>query len=108
LVDLGASSNVIPFFNICNKINTTPKKCSTWIIQIDKSNAKFIREIKYLLIKVPYNQMLYQIIDIIVVDIPEYYGLFLAGIGLRNCKDIFHKLFSTMVTIKWIIKPSLY
>jgi hypothetical protein len=41
LVDSGASCNVISY-SICKKLNVTPKKCFTHIIQLDRSEVKVI------------------------------------------------------------------
>jgi hypothetical protein len=44
LVDLGASSNIMPYL-VCTKLNATPPKWSTQIIQLDRSEVKVIGEL---------------------------------------------------------------
>jgi len=66
-------------------LNATPTKPSTNIIQIDRSEVKVIGELKDVLIRVASNPKIHQVIDIVVVDIPEAYGLFLG-------RDWSHKL----------------
>ena len=39
LVDLGASSNVMPY-SVCKKLNAQPNICKTKIIQFDQSHVK--------------------------------------------------------------------
>jgi hypothetical protein len=77
LVDSGASSNVMPYF-VCKKLNATPTKISTHIIQLDISEVKVIEELKDVMIRIASNPKIHQVIDIVVVDIPEAYGIFLS------------------------------
>ena len=77
LVDSGASVNVMPM-SVCRKINGQPKP-STWrVIQLDRTNLKVIGEMKDFLIRLSSNDKVCQFIDIVVVDIPEAYGLVLS------------------------------
>lgn len=39
LVDLGASSNVMPYY-VCKKLNVEHTKCATQIVQLDRSTVK--------------------------------------------------------------------
>jgi hypothetical protein len=50
LVDSGASSNVMPYF-VCKKLNATPIKSETHIIQLDRTEVKVIGELKDVMIK---------------------------------------------------------
>jgi hypothetical protein len=77
MVDSGASSNVMPL-SVCQKINAEVKPSDLKIIQLDRTNVKVIGEIKNVLIRLSSNPKVHQIIDIIVVDITEFYGLFLS------------------------------
>jgi hypothetical protein len=76
MVDFGASSNVMPL-SLCQKINVEVKPSNLKIIQLDQTNVKVIGEIKNVLIRLSSNPKFHQIIDIIIVDIPEVYGMFL-------------------------------
>ena len=49
LVDLGASSNVMPYLT-CKKLNAQPKICKTKIIQLDRSHVKVMGELKDVMI----------------------------------------------------------
>ena len=75
-VNNGASSNVITL-SICKKINGQPTPSPSKIIQLDRSVAKVIGEMKYVLIILSADPRACQFIDIMVVDIPEAYGLIL-------------------------------
>ena len=50
----------------------------TKIIQLDKSHVKLMGELKDVLIHLTSNSKVHQMIDIIVVDIPEAYGVILS------------------------------
>ena len=39
LVDSGAMTNVIPYF-VCQKLNAQPRKCTTQIVELDKSTVQ--------------------------------------------------------------------
>ena len=77
MVYYDTSSNVIPL-SICQKINTEVQPSNLKIIQLDRTNVKIISELKDVLVRLSSNPKVHQIIDIIVVDIPEVYGLFLS------------------------------
>jgi hypothetical protein len=77
LVDRGASSNVMPL-SICKKLNTVLLKSDKHIIQLDINRVKVIGELKDVMIKMATHRKFVQVIDIIVVDIPEAYGLLLS------------------------------
>jgi hypothetical protein len=66
--------------------------------QLDRSNVKVIGELKDVLIRVASNPKVYQIIDIIVVDIPESYGLFLS----RDWSQKLQGYFSTYWSHLWL------
>jgi hypothetical protein len=48
------------------------------IIQLDRTDVKVMGELKNVLIILSSNPKVHQVIDIIVVDIPEVYGMFLS------------------------------
>ena len=52
--------------------------CRTNIIQLDRSHVKVMGELKYVMIRLSSNSKLHQVIDVIVVDIPEAYGVILS------------------------------
>ena len=78
LVDYGASSNFIPL-SICKKINGKPIISPSRIIHIDRSVVKSMWEMKDVLIRLSVDPRVCQFIDIMVVDIPEAYGLILSS-----------------------------
>ena len=88
LVDSRASSNVIPYL-VYKKLNAEPQICKMRIVQLDRSNVKVIGELKYVLIQLDSNSKLHQTIDIIVVDIPEAYGMFLSRDLSTKCNGYF-------------------
>jgi hypothetical protein len=77
MVDSGASSNIMPWF-VCQMINAEVQPSNLKIIQLDKTSVKVIGELRNVLIRLSSNPKVHQVIDIIVVDIPEGYGLFLS------------------------------
>jgi hypothetical protein len=77
LVDSGASSNVMPL-SICKKLNTVPLKRDKHVIQLDKTQVKVMGELKDVMIRIATHPKFVQVIDIIVVDIPEAYGFLLS------------------------------
>ena len=62
-------------YSVCKKLNEKPHICKTRIIQLDRSNVKVVGELKYVLILLSSKSKVHQTIDIIVVDIPEAYGM---------------------------------
>jgi hypothetical protein len=77
LVDSGASSNVMPL-SICKTLNVVPLKSDKHVIQLDKTEVKVIGEPNDVMIRIATHPKFLQVIDIIVVDIPEAYGLLLS------------------------------
>ena len=75
MIDLGASKSVMPYL-VCKKLNAVPMPCDTIILQLDQSNVKVIGRLNEVLIRLSSNPQVHFIIDIIVADIPEAYGLF--------------------------------
>jgi hypothetical protein len=97
MVDSGASSKVMPL-SVFQKINVEVKPSDLKIIQLDQTNVKVIGELKNVLIRLSSNPKVNQIIDIIVVDIPEFYGLFLS----RDWSEQLHGYFSTDWSHLWL------
>jgi hypothetical protein len=97
MVDSGASSNVMPW-SVCQKINTEVEPSTLKIIQLDRTNVKVIGELRNVLIRLSSNPKVHQVIDIIVVDIPEVYGLFLS----RDWSEQLHGYFVTDWSHLWL------
>jgi hypothetical protein len=97
MVDSGASSNVMPW-SVCQKINAEVEPSTLKIIQLDRTNVKVIGELKNVLIRLTSNPKVHQVIDIIVVDIPEVYGLFLS----RDWSEQLHGYFATDWSHLWL------
>ena len=83
MVDSRASSNVIPL-SVCKRLNEKYVPSNSQINQLDRTNVRVVGEMKDVLVRIACNPSVFQIIDIVVVDIPDAYGLFLAEIGLNN------------------------
>jgi len=77
LVDSEASSNIMPY-SVCSKLNVKPYKYAVQIVQLDRTNVKVLGEMNEVLIILSSNANFFQIIDILVVDIPKFYGLILS------------------------------
>jgi ribonuclease HI len=97
MVDSGASSNVMPW-SIYQNINAEVEPSSLKIIQLDRTNVKVIGELKNVLIRLSSNPKVHQVIDIIVVDIPEVYGMFLS----RDWLEQLHGYFATDWSHLWL------
>jgi hypothetical protein len=97
MADFGASSNMMPL-SICQKINAEVQPSDLKIIQLVRTNVKVIGELKNVLIRLSSNPKVHQIIDIIVVDIPEVYGLFLS----RDWSEQLHGYFATDWSHLWL------
>jgi hypothetical protein len=90
LVDSGASSNVMPL-SICKKLNAVPLKSDKHVIQLDRTQVKVMGELKDVMIRMATHPKFVQVIDIIVVDIPEAYGFLLS----RDWSEKLNRYFST-------------
>jgi ribonuclease HI len=97
MVDSGASSNVMPW-SVCQKINAEVEPSSLKIIQLDRTDVKVMGELKNVLIRLSSNPKVHQFIDIIVVDIPEVYGMFLS----RDWSEQLHGYFATDWSHLWL------
>ena len=63
---------------VCRKINGQPTSYSCIINQLDRTTVKVVGEMKDVLIRLSTDERVLQIIDIMVVDILEAYGLILS------------------------------
>jgi ribonuclease HI len=97
MVDSGASSNVMPW-SVCQKINAEVEPSSLKIIQLDRTDVKVMGELKNVLIRLSSNPKVHQFIDIIIVDIPEVYGMFLS----RDWSEQLHGYFATDWSHLWL------
>ena len=88
MVDSGASTNVMPT-SVAKKINAQIQKSGIKILQLDRSRVQVIGELKNIQIRLVSNPDVWQIIDIIVVDIPEAYGLLLSRDWSRKLNGYF-------------------
>jgi hypothetical protein len=64
--------------SICKKLNIVPLKSDKNIIQLDRTQVKVMGELKDVMIRITIHPKSVQVIDIIVLDIPESYGLLLS------------------------------
>jgi hypothetical protein len=88
LVDSGESSNVMPL-SICKKLNAVLLKSDKHIIQLDITRVKFIGEIKDVMMRMATHPIFFQVINIIVVNILESYGLLLSQDWYENLNGYF-------------------
>ena len=58
-------------------------------MQLDRSSVKVLGELKDVLIKLVFDNKVHQVIDIIVVDIPDSYGLVLSRDWSTNLNGYF-------------------
>ena len=97
LVDSGASSNILPR-SICTKLNVQPQKSTIRIVQLDRFQAEVIGELNQVTIRLSSNPKVCQVIDILVADIPEFYGLILS----RHWSEKLHGYFATDWSRMWL------
>ena len=64
--------------SICKTLKIVPLKSDKHVIQLDKTQVKVMRELKDVMIRIMTHPKFVKVIDIIVVDIPEAYGLLLS------------------------------
>lgn len=77
MVDSGTTANVMPL-SIAKNINAQWSKTSAQIIQHDRTSVLAIGELRNVIIRLSHDGRVHQCINIIVVDIPEAYGLMLS------------------------------
>ena len=85
-------------YSVCKKLNAQPKMCRTKIIQLDRSHVKVMGELKDVMIQLASNSKVHQVIDVIVVDIPEAYGLILS----RDWSAKLNGYFATNWSHSWL------
>ena len=77
LVDSGESANVMPL-SVSKRINGQSTPSTGKIIQLDRTIVKVVGEMNDVLIRLVVDEKVWQFIDIMVVDIPDAYGLILS------------------------------
>ena len=63
---------------VSKRLHAIPEKTGTQIMQLDRTSVKVIGEVKDVLIRMAAKPQCTQVIDIVVVDIPEAYGMLLS------------------------------
>ena len=63
---------------VCKKLNIWLEKTDARIIQLDRSQVLVVGELNNVIIRLYFNSRVHQCIDILVVYIPESYGLLLS------------------------------
>ena len=97
LVDSGASVNVMPI-SVYKKINGQPKP-STWrVVQLDRTDVKVMGEMEDVLIRLSSNDKVCQVINIMVADIPDAYGL----VSSRDWSAKLHRYFASDWSHLWL------
>ena len=84
--------------SICKKLNAVPLKSDKHVIQLDTTHVKVVGELKYVMIIIATHPKFGQVIKIIVVDIPEAYGLLLS----RDWSEKINGYFSTDLSHLWL------
>ena len=74
---------------VCRKLNAQPKICETKIIQLDRSHVKVMGDLKDVMIRLSSNLKVHQVIDVIVVNIPEAYRVILSRDWLAKLNGYF-------------------
>ena len=79
---------------VCSKLNIEPQKSSIHIVQLDRTKVQVIGEINSVTIRLASDPRVVQRIDILIVDIPEFYGL----ISSRDWSEKLHGYISVSYT----------
>ena len=79
----------MPYF-VCLKLNIYPHKTALHIVQLDRTKFKVLGEMNSVLIRLATNPKVHQVIDILVVDILDFYGLILS----RDWSEKLHGYFA--------------
>ena len=95
MVDSGASTNVMPL-SVCRRLNGKYVPSNSQITQLDRINVRVLGEMKDVLIRLASNPSIFQIIDIVVVDLPDAYGMFLSRDWSQQLNGFFTTNWSTL------------
>ena len=97
MIDSGASSNVMPV-SVCINLNATWESFPTEIVQLDRSRVKVLGELKDIMLTLSVDPIICQKVDIVVVDVPETYGMWLR----RNWSEKLKGYFCTGWSHLWL------
>ena len=97
MIDSGASSNIMPS-SVCSKLNIEPEKYVVHIVQLDRTKVKVLGEINSVTMRLSAEPRVIQRIYILIVDIPEFYGLILS----RDWSKKLHGCISTDFSHMWL------
>jgi hypothetical protein len=84
--------------SICRKLNSIPLQSKKHVIQLDMTLVKVMGELRDVMIIIETLPKFVQVIDIIMVDIPEAYGLLLS----RDWSEKLNGYFSTYWAHLWL------
>ena len=87
-IDFSASSIVMPYI-VAKRLHAVLKKIGTQIMKLDRTNVKGIGELKEVLIPMTTKPQYTQVIDIVIVNIPEAYRMLLSRYWLANLNGYF-------------------
>jgi hypothetical protein len=99
MIDSRASSNVMPLIG-CQKINAQMKPSKIKKIQLEITCIKVVGELTDIFIRLSSDHIVHHIIDIMIVDILEAYGLFLSWDWMQHLKGYMDTLNSSLVTLE--------
>ena len=83
---------------MCTKLDITPQKSVVHIFQLDITKVEVLGEIASVSIRLSSNPKVSKIIDILVVDIPKFYGLILS----RDYSEMLHGYFAIDWSHMWL------
>ena len=88
MVDLGASSNVMPL-SVCKKLNATWETYPIQIVQLDGSKVKVVGRLRNVLLRLFADPRIHQTIDIVIAYIQDTYGMWLSRDWSEKIKGYF-------------------
>jgi len=97
LIYSGASSNIM-LASVCSKLNIEPQKSAVHIVQLDRNTVQVLGEINLVTIRLSADPRVVQRIDILIADIPKFYGLIIS----RDWSENLHSYISTDWSHKWL------
>lgn len=93
--------------SFCKKLNIRREKNDARIIQLDRSQVPAIGELNNVIIRLSSDSRVHQCIDIVVVDIPEAYGLLLSRDWSRKAARVFfHQLVPPVASLQGLEQPN--
>ena len=88
MIDAAFSSNVIPL-SVYKKLNASWEPSPTQIVQLDRSRVRVVGELKNVLLTIYVDLRIHHIIDIVIAEIPESYGMWLSRFWSKKLKGYF-------------------